>query len=1120
MAKTVFQGKVWKLLLSFLLLLPLQLSSQVGGSYFADFQLKEFNRQVSSHSMVQDAEGNLQLATLRGVVVFDGTYSQLVGTGSFIYKLDFVPELSRVYAACAGRIGYVSKNSFGKYAYTRIPLKADENEEFTGICHIGKDVYVMSPNRIIKINGDKITEEWSTTGEKTFSGIFAFGGKVFTLLNESGLYTLENGKKLKKHPVNDGLLANDVILFSVERKSGELLLGTLNNQLFLFTGATCVPQTLAIQNSLNAAGLWTGCKTDPNHIALGTRTGGVFIINSFNGELSESLNVATGFPDDQVHAMLTDQAGGVWVSHDQGLSRIDKNVPVKNYSSYPGITSRITAVAESNGILYAGTLDGVYWLKPAAEDEFNKALQSNAAAARASAQKGGSSGSSAADVEDDKALPAPETPETPAPGTSETPAGTEQAAPSGNAGQKLKEMWRRVKKKSGDALDGGTKSPTKEKNIKGNEGPVSYFRSQPFFKFAAFDNGTSKQFIFSKIGGIEGKVRKLLVAADGLYCATSVGLYLYGAEGVTRIYDHDVFDMAVAGSQVYFLGNAGLFTTSSGSTPELVKTKSTIRNPYSLHIENNYTIWIGSSNKAYRLALSESHQVLDQIEINMPSDIVDYVTVARSGGSLYFAMSNGIFKYVHATRSVLPVSNIRPVGDYYQYISSNSGNSLFIKSGEGWKELKGESDLANVYLMDIIGQVRYIAPAASGNLWVLSADGRIYQVKRNVPGGGENADLQVFIRSVNGLSGNAFDLSNLLISYNEGEVEFRWGSNIFLKSDVTWYQYKIDGLGGNQWSPWTTNTSLKISLQPGNYKFNVRARDANGNVSQTKTLGFTIEPPFWQTWWFYTLLALLLGVIIYFIFRWRNRALLEKQKLLESMVKLRTEELEAEKEITENLLLNILPVAVANELKSTGKSSVRKHNDSAVMFTDFCDFTRNSSGFSAEELVLHLDSYFRKFDKIVGKFGLEKIKTIGDAYMCAAGVPEFKKLSTARIVAAGLEILNAVKNEPTGWKIRVGVHQGELVSGVVGEKKFAYDIWGDTVNIASRMESSGVPMSINISQVVYDQIKNYFSCEFRGEIDAKSLGKTNMYLVTGFKPEFADSENSLIPNNAFLELLN
>jgi class 3 adenylate cyclase len=293
-----------------------------------------------------------------------------------------------------------------------------------------------------------------------------------------------------------------------------------------------------------------------------------------------------------------------------------------------------------------------------------------------------------------------------------------------------------------------------------------------------------------------------------------------------------------------------------------------------------------------------------------------------------------------------------------------------------------------------------------------------------------------------------------------------------------------------------------------------------GNTSPPRSLRFSIEPPFWQTWWFYTIVALALGFAVWMIFRWRNRALIEKQKLLERMVKERTAELAEEKEKTEDLLLNILPRAVAQELKELGQSSVRKHSDSAVMFTDFCDFTKLSKNMTAEELVMKLDGYFRKFDEIVEKYGIEKIKTIGDSYMCAAGVPQPKSRSSLSMVMAALEIINVVENEDTRWKIRVGIHQGGLVSGVVGKKKFAYDIWGDTVNVASRMESSSEPMNINITEQVYEKIKDYFECDKRGEIEAKSLGKTNMYFVRGLKPEFRLNGSHNVPNKEFLALLN
>ena len=173
------------------------------------------------------------------------------------------------------------------------------------------------------------------------------------------------------------------------------------------------------------------------------------------------------------------------------------------------------------------------------------------------------------------------------------------------------------------------------------------------------------------------------------------------------------------------------------------------------------------------------------------------------------------------------------------------------------------------------------------------------------------------------------------------------------------------------------------------------------------------------------------------------------------------------------------------------------------MFTDFKGFTTIAEKLSAEELVSELDFLFKKFDEIISRYNIEKIKTIGDAYMCASGLPTPNTNHAENIVKAAVEIQTWMKeqnNKPVvsgvePWQLRIGVHSGSVTAGVVGDKKFAYDIWGDTVNTASRMESSGVAEKINISGVTHQLIKDKFSCSFRGKISAKNKGEIEMYFV-------------------------
>jgi class 3 adenylate cyclase len=213
--------------------------------------------------------------------------------------------------------------------------------------------------------------------------------------------------------------------------------------------------------------------------------------------------------------------------------------------------------------------------------------------------------------------------------------------------------------------------------------------------------------------------------------------------------------------------------------------------------------------------------------------------------------------------------------------------------------------------------------------------------------------------------------------------------------------------------------------------------------------------------------------------------------------------IENERDRSKQLLLNILPEETANELESQGKAQTRFYENVTVLFTDFKGFSAIAGKLSPQDLVAELNDYFVAFDEVVEKFNLEKIKTIGDAYMCAGGIPTPNKSHPLDAVRAGLAMQeymdkrNRDRNERglAGWELRVGIHTGPIVAGVVGKKKYAYDIWGDTVNVASRMESNGEPGKVNISSTTFDLIKSDYQCLYRGKISAKNIGEVDMYFV-------------------------
>lgn len=212
-----------------------------------------------------------------------------------------------------------------------------------------------------------------------------------------------------------------------------------------------------------------------------------------------------------------------------------------------------------------------------------------------------------------------------------------------------------------------------------------------------------------------------------------------------------------------------------------------------------------------------------------------------------------------------------------------------------------------------------------------------------------------------------------------------------------------------------------------------------------------------------------------------------------------------EQQRSETLLLNILPTLVADELKKQGKTKARYFEDVSVLFADFVGFSQIAEKLTPQQLVNELDTCFQKFDEIMAKYELEKIKTIGDAYMCAGGLPDGGGAQLRDMVAAAKEMQlwlstwNAErdKNHQPRFDARIGIHRGPVVAGVVGSKKFAFDIWGDTVNIAARIEQAGEGGRINISGDAYQVIKDHFPCHYRGKIAAKNKGEIDMYFVEG-----------------------
>lgn len=364
------------------------------------------------------------------------------------------------------------------------------------------------------------------------------------------------------------------------------------------------------------------------------------------------------------------------------------------------------------------------------------------------------------------------------------------------------------------------------------------------------------------------------------------------------------------------------------------------------------------------------------------------------------------------------------------------------------------------------------------------------------------------------------DKIDVKLNYKENNLKIEVVSPYYTEELPPVYRFYLKGFD-KKWSAFQNlNFKEYTNLPPGKYVIYVQARNYFGVLSDIKSFSFTIITPLYMSTFSIFLYFFFLLFLILTIIQWRSYVNAKEKFEIEIELNERTKELAEQKEKVEMLIRNILPEETITEYSERGKIGTKKFKMVTILFSDVKGFTELTSRIDTEEVFAELNKIFEEFDKFCEQYYVEKIKTIGDAYMCAGGIPVKNSTNAIDVTLVALKMIDYIKNNKGNlkynWQLRIGLHTGEVLAGVVGKKKFAYDIWGDAVNIASRLEATSEPNEINISQTTYELINEFFICEPRGKIPIKYKGFMDMYFVKGIKPIYSEKDDPYTPNEFFL----
>jgi serine phosphatase RsbU (regulator of sigma subunit) len=853
------------------------LSAQKGAPLLTHYnESREIENQ--SWSICQDEYNVMLFANRRGIMTFDGQDWNIIPMPSVPYIIRYNKVNKKVYVGCENNYGYIEKNETGIYEFHSILTDSAQVGLISKIIFTDSTVVFYGESSVSRHNIKTSELEkrlWSKAGEP-FRGIILTPKSTFINVMSKGLFRVEADTLF---PIVTGYLTeNEEILFSLSYDNSLVLIGLGNGKLSLFDGIKYYDYQIQDDGYLRQNSLSDGISVNDSIYAFSTLDGGAIVVGKKSEKVLQTINYSKGLPDDEVFAMGADNKNGLWLSHQYGLSRADLGLPVGDLGIYQGRRGNLIASLLHNNELFVATSEGVYYLS-----ELNDSTRVEVR------------------VRVEHAIPGLTMPSR----TQEPDLAPARALEP----QKVKKtLLSRIfgKKSTPEPPPIASQVPTAPV---AKSPAVEIKHEEPQYVSKTVSRFKSANYQYLKVEGLNEKCKQLVSTPYGILAATNKGLYnISGHSAKPVVKDQYInFISNQTSDRKYYIATAeGYFYIyyNSGVWTSVFPDKNFIQPLYSITYVSPDLLWAGGTNIAYKIVPGKSgslSEYREYREYSVGKDFPKKYIVEYLNDTIFLLSESGINYYnVNTDSFVMYGKGEFNKGSRLSYLYSQPDVPWF-RDNDEWKYLSNDSQIAptDKALLKIFKEIISIY-LTDDYLWVVTGDDHLFRIDRN-KNLAIKPDLDLYIRSISNEDGTLFNISDIEFGRDDKMVYFNLVAPGYLKQNSTQYQYFLNKVM-KEWSKWSFAPTIPLLLPPGEYTLKVRAKDIWGNISEPKSLKFTIRAPFTKTSFFYILVLVLVFLLILITVRFREGQLKKDKKILELKVKERTAEIEAQKqEITSSI---------------------------------------------------------------------------------------------------------------------------------------------------------------------------------------------------------------------------